>query len=102
MSCRLQREEYPLAPHPGRGGILVERDRRQLVVDRPRDQRVEPAADGEIGTGTGLARLEAERMVAPGDDDVAGVEPEGEPAILAFALALQLDCGEGRDRKSVV
>ncbi len=30
--------------------------------------------------------LEAQRLLRPGDDEVAGVEPEGEARPLAFAL----------------
>jgi hypothetical protein len=46
--------------------------------------------------GTALAGLEANRVVRAGDDQVAGVEPEGERPVFPLALGLQLDGDEGR------
>src|SRR5205085_6465955 len=93
-SCRLlQRKEDAVAPDARWRRALGQSDFGQLVIDRADDQSVEPLADLDIRV---LPRVEAQGMGRPGDDEVAGVEPEGQAAVPAFAFALQLDGDEGR------
>ena len=68
----------------------------ELVIDAARDERLEPGADVQIGVRAVARLVEAQRVVGPGDDHLAGVEAEGEAAVAAVALALQLDRDERR------
>ena len=80
------------------GGVVARRARARRARNRPAARPAPPARRGRGDRGAGRRRRlgEAQRWSGPGGDEIAGVEPEGEPRVAALALGLHLDRDERR------
>ncbi len=81
MSDGRHGEENAAAPQPdlaATSGVVVDRQLDEVIVERPRDQRFEPAAHQQVRLQALAPVLdgEAQRVLRPGGDDVVDIGAE--------------------------
>src|SRR5688572_20224186 len=90
-SCgRIEREKSAVAPHTRRLATLGQGDLGELIIKRTCELRLQPVPHQYPWRGAVLARCDYQWVVRSEDHRVAGVQSQGDAAVVPFAFAAHL------------